>query len=62
MNYICVIDSSLPPYAAPLTRECVATVLVPAPLSVVPESVTLALHGMGVLGVFVLIVLRIFRG
>lgn len=30
MNYVCVVDSSLPPYAAPLARECVATVLVPS--------------------------------
>lgn len=29
MNAVCVIDSSLPPYAAPLAHECVATVLVP---------------------------------
>ena len=47
MNAICVIDSSLPPYAAPLAHECVATVLVP------PASSAEASWGQFVLGVAV---------
>lgn len=37
MERICVVDTSLPPYAAPLAHECVATIMVAPDVAGVPE-------------------------
>lgn len=55
MNYVCVIDSSLPPYAAPLARECVATALVPREAPAYrADPVTALLCVLGLLAAFLI--------
>lgn len=63
METICIIDASLPPYAAPLARECVATVLVaPRYQASGFESLSLTLQGVTLLVIAVVILVRVFRG
>lgn len=56
MNAVCVIDSSLPPYAAPLAHECVAMVLVPQ-----ESPIVAGLTGGAVVAVALLVVLMVSK-